>query len=139
VEQHLAHPELGKYVSSLNEAKDTLAQTTMTLGTKGMSGDVVSPLLHATPYCFMFGHVACSYFMLNQAVVAYEKLQRLFEEAGAKGEEGTRAFLDRHADARFYFNKIETAKFFVANILPGIYGIARSVDMDDHSAMHALL
>jgi hypothetical protein len=111
----------------------------MTLGTKGMSGDVVYPLLHATPYCFMFGHVACSYFILNQAIVAYDKLQHLCDEAGTKGDEGRREFLDRHPDARFYANKIETAKFFVANILPRVYGIARSVDLDDHSAMDAML
>jgi hypothetical protein len=139
VEKHRNHPELGRHVAFLDEAKDTLAQTTMSLGSKGMSGDVVYPVLYATPYCFMFGHVACSYFILNQAVVAHDKLQRLFAEAGATREEDQRNFLQKHADARFYSNKIQTAKFFVTNILPAVYGIAKSVESGDQSAMDAIL
>lgn len=139
VEKHLDHSELGKHIAFLREAKDTLDQTTMNLGNKGMSGDVVYPLLYATPYCFMFGHVACSYFILNQALVAYERIQLLFEEAGVKGDEGQREFIQQQPDARFSFNKIQTANFFVTNILPRIYGIARSVELDDHSPMDSVL
>jgi alkylation response protein AidB-like acyl-CoA dehydrogenase len=138
-EKHLDHPELGRHVGFLKEAKDALAQTTMHLGSKAMGGETVYPLLYATPYCFMFGHVACSYFILNQAILAYDKLQHLFAEAGVKGDEGQRKFLHQHADARFYANKIQTAKFFTANILPGVYGIARSVASEDQSPVDAIL
>ncbi len=137
-EEHRDHPELGKHVALLSEAKDALAQTTMKLGTKGMSGDVLYPVLYATPYCFMFGHVACSYFILNQALLAHDKLQHLLAEAGVQGDEGQRKFLEQHGDARFYFNKVQTAKFFVTNILPGVYGIAKSVESDDTSPMDAI-
>ena len=46
--------------------------------------------------------------------------------------------MEQHADARFYFNKIQTAKFFATNILPGVYGIAKSVESDDTSPMDAM-
>jgi len=35
---------------------------------------------------------------------------------------------DEHPDARFYFNKIRTARFFAANILPEVYGVAKAVE-----------
>jgi hypothetical protein len=83
----------------------------------------------------MFGHVACSYFILDQALLAYEKLQTLYADKGVQDDAGQRKLVEEHGDAKFYFNKIETAKFFVANILPEVYGIAKSVDSDDKSPM----
>jgi len=132
------HPVLGKYVGRLREGKDVLVQTTMNLGTRGMTGDMIYPVLYATPYCFMFGHVACSYFILNQALVASERLQTMLEKEKVTGDEARRKFIAERPDATFYFNKIETAKFFVSSILPEVYGIARSIDSDDVSPMEAL-
>jgi hypothetical protein len=137
-ERNRNHPVLGKYVGRLSEGKDVLAQTTLNLGTKGMAGDMIYPVLYATPYCFMFGHVACSYFILNQAQVAYEKLQALFDKEKVTGDGARNKFVAERADATFYFNKIETAKFFVSSILPEVYSIARSIESDDTSPMEAL-
>lgn len=135
VEGHKAHPELAKHIGMLGEAKDQLVSTTVTLGTKGMGGDIAYPLQYATPYLFMFGHVACSYLILDQALLAYDKLQALCAEKGIEDDAGRSQLLQEHADARFYYNKIETAKFFVSNILPEVYGIARSAESDDKSPM----
>jgi len=135
VEKHRKHPELGKHMGLLGEAKDLLAQATMTLGTRGMAGDVNYPLLYATPYSFLFGHVACAYFLLNQALTAHEKLAKLCREKGADSPEKRRDLVREHADARFYHNKVLTAKFFATNILPEAHGIARAVESDDTSPM----
>jgi hypothetical protein len=135
VEKNRAHPELGKHLKLLGEAKEQLVATTMTLGTKGMTGDVVYPFQYATPYLFMFGHVACSYFILDQALLAYEKLQTICANKGIQDDAGKRKLVQEHNDAKFYYNKIQTAKFFVANILPDVYGIAKSVESDDKSPM----
>jgi hypothetical protein len=135
VERNRAHPELGKHLKRLEEAKDQLVATTMTLGGKGMSGDVLYPFQYATPYLFMFGHVACSYFILDQALLAYERLQSLCAQKRIQDDAGKRKLVQEHGDARFYYNKIQTAKFFVANILPDVYGIAKSVESDDKSPM----
>ena len=138
VETYSDHPELGKHVALLSEAKDVQAQTTMTLGTKGMSGELHYPLLYATPYIFMFGHVACAYFILNQAILAHDKFQEICKEKGAQDDMARRKLAEEHADARFYFNKIQTAKFFVTNILPGVYGIAKAVESEDVSPLQAV-
>jgi len=135
VEKNSAHPVLETHFKLLGEAMDQLVATTMTLGTKGMSGDIAYPLQYATPYLFMFGHVACSYFILDQALLAYEKLQALYVDKGVEDDGGKRKLVQEHADAKFYFNKIETAKFFVANVLPEVYGIAKSVESGDKSPM----
>jgi len=135
VDKNSAHPVLEKHFKLLGEAKDQLVSTTVTLGTKGMSGDIAYPLQYATPYLFMFGHVACSYFILDQALLAQEKLQALYADKGVEEDGGKRKLVQEHGDAKFYFNKIETAKFFVANILPEVYGIAKSVESDDKSPM----
>jgi hypothetical protein len=135
VEKNRAHPALEKHFKLLGEAMDQLVATTMTLGTKGMAGDMAYPLQYATPYLFMFGHVACSYFILDQALLAYEKLGALYAEKGIEDDTGKRDLVQEHGEARFYYNKIETAKFFVANILPDVYGIGRSVESGDRSPM----
>ncbi len=135
VERNSGHPALEKHFKLLGEAKDQLVATTITLGTKGMTGDINYPLQYATPYLFMFGHVACSYFILDQALLAHEKLQTLYADKGVQDDAGKRKLVQEHVDAKFYYNKIETAKFFVANILPEVYGIAKSVESDDKSPM----
>jgi hypothetical protein len=135
VEKNAEHPELGKAVGLLREAKDQLAQTTMTLGTRGMGGDLLYPLLYATPYMFLFGHVVCSYFLLNQAIVASRKLEALFADKRATDEKSRMHLVQNHPDASFYYNKIRTARFFATNILPEVYGIARSVESGDVSPM----
>ena len=56
-----------------------------------------------------------------------------------KDDEGKKKLVNEHADAQFYFNKIETAKFFAANILPEVYGIAKSIESEDKSPMDAVL
>jgi alkylation response protein AidB-like acyl-CoA dehydrogenase len=135
VEKNSGHPALAKHFELLGEAKDQLVATTVSLGSKGMGGDIHYPLQYATPYMFMFGHVACSYFILDQALLAHAKLEALFADKGAADDEGRRRLVQEHGDAKFYHNKIETAKFFVANILPEVYGIARSAESDDKSPM----
>ena len=135
VERNSGHPALEKHFKLLGEAKDQLVATTMTLGTKGMSGDINYPLQYATSYLFMFGHVACSYFILDQALLAYDKLEARYSDKGVGDDAGKRKLVEEHGDAKFYYNKIETAKFFVANILPDVYGIAKSVESDDKSPM----
>ena len=74
----------------------------------------------------------------DQALLAHEKLEALFAEKGAGDDAGKRRLVEEHGDARFYFNKIETAKFFVANILPDVYGIAKSAESDDKSPMNVV-
>jgi hypothetical protein len=135
VETNSAHPELEKHFKLLGEAKDQLIATTMTLGTRGMTGDVVYPLQYATPYLYMFGHVACSYFILDQALLAHDKLQAIYAEKGILEDAGKGKLVQEHGDAKFYYNKVQTAKFFVSNILPDVYGIAKSVESDDKSSM----
>ena len=135
VEKNRTHAALEKHFNLLGEAKDQLIATTLTLATKGMTGDINYPLQYATPYLFMFGHVACSYFILDQALLAYEKLQALYAARGIEDEDGKAKLVQEHSDAKFYHNKIQTAKFFVANILPDVYGIAKSVESEDKSPM----
>ncbi len=135
VEKNSGHAELDKHFKLLGEAKDQLISTTITLGTKGMAGDIIYPLQYATPYLYMFGHVACSYFILDQAVMAYEKLQAIYADKGIKDDDAKLKLVQEHSDAKFYYNKVQCAKFFVANILPDVYGIAKSVESDDKSPM----
>lgn len=138
-ENQAGHSELGQQFAMLGEAKDILVQTTMTVGTKAMTGDMVYPLLFATPYLFMFGHVTCTHFILQQAVVAYDKLQNLYADKNIQDDEGKAKLVQEHEDAKFYHNKIQTAKFYAANILPEVYGIARSIESEDKSPMEAVL
>lgn len=110
----------------------------MSLGTKGIPGDRTYPALYATPYLYMFGHVACAYFILNQALVASEKFHALFDREKVTGDVAQKAFVAQRPDATFHFNKIETAKFFVSSLLAEVYNIAKSIESEDVSPMEAL-
>jgi hypothetical protein len=129
------HLVLGKAVGFFTEEVERLKKLTMDLAMIGMSGDRRYPVLHATPYLEMIGNVTCAWLLLEQAVVAHDKLQALYLDRGADDPEARTALHRDDSEARFYFNKIETARFFVFNILPRNQSIAAQFDSKDRSAL----
>jgi hypothetical protein len=88
-----------------------------------MSGDILFPVLSATPFLYIFGDVLTAYLLLWQAVIAQEKLNAL----GKKPEEDP--------DAAFYAGKILTARFFINNIMPEIKGRIEGIMSGDRSVV----
>lgn len=70
--------------------------------------------LGATPYLTLVGNVVCAWLLAQQAGISAAKL----EELGAPAElEGLEEVMADQAEMVFYASKIETARFFVEQVL----------------------
>lgn len=110
------HSVLKDQIASFKKAVDTVAQVAMKIAEWGMSGEQTKPMLSATDFLEMCGHVCAAHVLLEHAVIAHEKIN--------SGEASD-----------FYKNKIHSAKFFTAKILPGVQMKAKAILSEDTSAM----
>jgi alkylation response protein AidB-like acyl-CoA dehydrogenase len=76
--------------------------------------------LFATRILHAAAMLICGKLMLDQALLAAKKLAELGDD---------------HYDAKFYKGKIATAKFYVMNVVPGIFGTAKAVKAADTSSI----
>jgi len=105
VEANKSHPTLAPLVEAFDKAKTSLTEVTMHLGGLSMGGDQAYPVLNATPYLEMFGDVVCAYYLLDQAVIASKKV----------------------SEGNYYKEKVQTAEFFIKNLLPRVLWRAQSI------------
>jgi len=120
-------------VTLVEKSRDKLAEVTMRLGQAGMMGDRELPVLVATNYLGLFGDVTYGVLLLQQAGVAQRKLDELVAEAGCSVDE----LCDKNEAARYYFNKVATARFFTHELLPMVYARAMAIEDGDRAALHA--
>ena len=128
---------LGELIGKLQKAQEMLAMTAMSMPTfmkRESFKEKLIPILYATPFLDMFGHIAVSQYHLEMAVKADEMLKALYEEKGAADADAQKALLKDNDEARFLWNKIQTAKWFVNNILPLAKPIADYFKTGDTSA-----
>jgi hypothetical protein len=83
----------------------------------------------------MFGEVQLAYLLLDQSLVAKEKLQALYDKAGAKTPEAQAKVIEEQADAAYYSGKVYGTEFFVTNILPQVQAKAATVLGGNRSAL----
>ncbi len=134
------HPELKDAFECLAEARDALNECSMHFAVKGQSGDFLTVLFNATPYLEVFGDVLLGYLLLQQAVLAHEKLNKLLEEKGVNPSKKRkmRAFLNDDREGRYLDGKVKTAKFFCHKVLPIVPGKAAAIKAEDLSAMEVV-
>ena len=130
------HAELGPIAREVDKAKNVLGEAAFGFKQLGKA-DPEYPLLHATPFLRIFGLVECARLLLEQASVAYSRLEGLWSAEGvdATDAEARRALSARHGDARFYENKIKTASFFAHQLLPETRALLKSIQSGDRSAL----
>ena len=116
VGQNEAHEKLSAELSELKKSLDTLAQVAMKIAEWGMGGDRIKPQIAATPFLEMCGHVCCAWLLLEQALIAHDKISS-----------GT--------DDAFYRNKIRTTQFYVNHHLPMVRMRAKEILSEDMSLM----
>jgi hypothetical protein len=128
--QNMQHPRLSALVGEVDKAKNRLFQVGFSFQERGKKDPALS-LFGATPYLELFGHVEIARLHLHQALIADGKLQTLLEKSGQELD----ALISSNEDARFYYNKIKTATFFINQILPDAQAIARQILSEDRSAL----
>jgi alkylation response protein AidB-like acyl-CoA dehydrogenase len=116
-EANKEHARLGQDFEIWKGAYDTMTVCSMTFTEmakeKGLSGAV----LYATPFMFLLAGVTAGYFLLQQGLVAYDKLEEL-KTKSAVNEDGLADFLTENSRARFYDNKLKTLEYFLHVMLP---------------------
>ena len=138
IEGNRSHETVGANVGRLEKAKDTLAQVTVNFGQMGAAGDMSYPILHASPYLEMFGDVVVAYLLLEQAVIASEKLDALCSEKGAASEEAKKSLYQEDDEAKFYWGKLCSADFFATQILPRVHARAAAIESESRSALEVV-
>ncbi|MBL1234697.1 MAG: acyl-CoA dehydrogenase [Rhodobiaceae bacterium] len=111
-----ADAALSDHAEALEKAVGVLVATTQTLLGAAMQGDVARAFANATLYLDAFGHVVLTWFWLQQALKAQEKLAQ-----GAQGE-----------DASFYVGKLTACTYFVRYELPkAVSSLLELAKLDD--------
>ena len=97
-------------------------------------------LLNSVPLLDMVGDVLGAHFLLDQAILAREKLQAILTEKGVKAEdkEAYKALLEADADAAFYHNKVQSALHFAYRVLPGVTAKAVAIRAGEMGPMDAV-
>jgi alkylation response protein AidB-like acyl-CoA dehydrogenase len=131
-----AHLALGDLAQAFGEEVARWQATTSKLAGMGMSGDQRYPILSATPFLEMTGNVMVAWMLLGQAIVAHDKLQGRYLDQQAMDPAARARLRADDAEARFYANKLETARFFIHHVLPRNRAIAAEIDSGDRSPLN---
>jgi hypothetical protein len=123
-------------VAAIAKARDAVAQAAMGFGQFNMRGDVDYPAFHAVKFLEMFGDVLVAWLLVRQGLKAQELYtQRLAAKNVDPMSEGFGSFLTDDAEARYLHGKIQTARFFVHQIMPRVHAHAASIKTNDRSAL----
>jgi hypothetical protein len=126
--------ELRRYAEQLDKTKKELSGIPRLFEEQLKDGWKYYPFLNATPFLDAAGDVIIAWFLLWGAVVASEKLNILFEKNKIEHSEQRKTFIQKNTDAAFMDGKIQSAKFFLGNILPQTDGKITALKWMDASA-----
>ncbi len=127
-------PGLEKYAAQVKTTKNSLAELPAIFSEKAKSSGISYPFLKATPFMEAAGDVVVSWFLLWAAVVAQEKLEQLFVKKKKDDAEKQQKFVESNAEAAYLAGKVQSAKFFIGNILPVTDGKISALKWGDVSA-----
>lgn len=118
VTKHKSHPVLGPAVERLGKAQEAIAGTVMKFITWNSEGKLEQVPLAANRFQQMMAETCVGWLLLEQAVLAHEKL------------EGASA-----TDQAFYEGKRFTAQYFAHHVLPNVRNLAGVIATEDSSAL----
>jgi alkylation response protein AidB-like acyl-CoA dehydrogenase len=135
VDSNRNHPTCGKYVQSLEKARDELVSVMTHLQQVGMGGDIDGFILQATPVMDLFGTFILAYHLIGQALVADRKFSAIATAKGATTPDGQKNLIAENSEARFYANKLHSMKFYVDTYLPHVYSIGMAIKNANRSPL----
>ncbi|MEW5946390.1 MAG: acyl-CoA dehydrogenase [bacterium] len=128
---------IGRYVATLEQARDKLAAITAGLAPMAKT-DPYYPVLCATPFLELFAEIVVAYLLLEQAKIAGGKLEAIFSGKACDSDEKKKALLEESPEAAFYHNKLCTAAFYATQILPGVFAKEIAINSGDRSPLNAV-
>ncbi len=115
--------DFGDEVEALAEVRDLVSACGMHLFQYALGGKISNAMLESSNLLTLFGVFLLGMTALEQAVVAQEKIDEGCEES----------------DEAFYQGKVLNLKFYVSHILPQAYGLAKTIQSGDDSALDEIL
>ncbi len=98
-------------------------------------------MLNAVPLLDMVGDVLGAHFLLEQAILAREKLATILKASGveATDKKAYRALIEDDSEAAFYHNKIQIAIHFAYRVLPGVTAKGVAIRAGEMAPIEAVL
>jgi alkylation response protein AidB-like acyl-CoA dehydrogenase len=98
-------------------------------------------LLNAPPLLDMVGTVLGAHMLMDQAIIAKEKLAAILEEKGVGTEDkkAYKEFLKDSEEAAFYHNKVQTAIHFAYRALPTVAAKGAAIRSGEKSPFYAIM
>ncbi len=109
--------ELSRYAEEVDKAVSALRDITERLVAQTSQNPYLA-YSWATPYLEICGDIVLGWMFIWQAKIAYD------------------SFAQDGPDTAFYARKINTAKFYIASLLPAVYGKIEAVKKNDESLSH---
>ncbi len=102
---------------------------------------MIITLVDAVPMLDMVGTILGAHYLLDQAVIAREKLQGILAEKGIdpEDEDTYMAFINDNSEAAFYHNKIQTAIHFAYRALPTVTAHAAAIRAGEIAPMKVVM
>ena len=127
---------LAPVARSLGARLEEFGKVALEMGGRIAKGKLADAALDATAFLMMMGNVAGAWLLLEQAEIADKALAGL----GAPEAEDARAeWAKNNEEGAFYQGKIESARFFVHNVLVENAGRSAQILSGDRSALTAPL
>jgi len=138
IDRNKEHPALKGQVEALAKARDAWGAVNGFFMASAAQKKLLVPLVNATGYLAMCGDMLTGYFLVEQAVLAWEKLQPLCKDAGVDPTDAKAltALAKDNADVRYYDAKLKTTRYYCAYELPQVQAKAAAIQSGDMSALH---
>jgi hypothetical protein len=136
VEEHGEQAMLEEAFTAFTTARDALVGISFHFAAKGADNPLV-PVLGATPYLELMGDVVIGWLLLEQATIAYPRLEATCKAKGVDLADAA-AVAELCADdeeARFYWGKVKLAQFWASQALSLAGAKAKRLELEDFSAM----
>ncbi len=119
IEQARKIPALTEMAQRFEKAVNRLEETAFAIAKAARSDDILAAYAYAHPFLEVTGDVTFAWMHLWRAVIAAGKLEK---SAGSADFEAWKAKAEKGKDAGYYYGVVQTAGFFIMNLLSVTFG-----------------
>jgi len=116
LDKNAATADMSKKIRAGKAKLDAIIMKFMQLG-KQKSMEAFVPLINACDLLEMFGDVICGIYLVEEAAIAADKLEAIYKEKGAEDDKAKRGVVKESSEAKYYFSKVQTAKYYADNLI----------------------
>ncbi len=138
IKDNEAHPVMAEQIKALAKARDAWGAVNGYFMASAAQKKLMVPLVNASLYLSLCGDLLMAYFLIQQSVLACEKLGPLCEAAGVDpmDKKALYALAKENPEVNYFDSKIKTARYFAAYELPQVQAKAEAIKAGDMSAIH---